>query len=272
MDAKTSRYHEIYARWQRDPQGFWGEAAADIDWYRAGRKPCSIPTPAFTAAGSPAASATPAGTRSTATSRAAAASRSRDHLRLPGHQHQAEPITYAELQTKTETLAGVLAGPRRRQGRPRHPLHADGAGGGDGDARLRAHRRHPFGGVRRLRAAGARHPHRRRQAQGRSCPRRCGIELNRVIAYKPLLDEAIELARHKPQACLILQRPQADGDPDRRPRPRLGRRHADARRAGARPCSPCRSRPPIRSTSSTPRARPASPRAWCATTAATWSR
>ncbi len=28
----TSRYHEVYARWQRDPQGFWGEAAAEIDW------------------------------------------------------------------------------------------------------------------------------------------------------------------------------------------------------------------------------------------------
>ena len=32
MDARASRYHEVYARWQRDPQGFWGEAAADIDW------------------------------------------------------------------------------------------------------------------------------------------------------------------------------------------------------------------------------------------------
>jgi len=32
MDARSSRYHEVYARWQRDPQGFWGEAAAAIDW------------------------------------------------------------------------------------------------------------------------------------------------------------------------------------------------------------------------------------------------
>ncbi|MCC6604693.1 MAG: propionyl-CoA synthetase, partial [Anaerolineae bacterium] len=37
----------------------------------------------------------------------------------------------------------------------------------------------------------------------------CGIEVNRVIAYKPLLDEAIELSTHKPTTCLILQRPQA---------------------------------------------------------------
>ena len=36
----------------------------------------------------------------------------------------------------------------------------------------------------------------------------CGIEVNRVIPYKPLLDEAIELANHKPDRCLILQRPQ----------------------------------------------------------------
>ena len=37
----------------------------------------------------------------------------------------------------------------------------------------------------------------------------CGIEVNRVVEYKPLLDEAIRLAQHKPAACLVLQRPQA---------------------------------------------------------------
>jgi propionyl-CoA synthetase len=37
----------------------------------------------------------------------------------------------------------------------------------------------------------------------------CGIEGKRVIEYKPLLDKAIELAAHKPQHCVILQRPQA---------------------------------------------------------------
>ena len=34
----------------------------------------------------------------------------------------------------------------------------------------------------------------------------CGIEPNRVIAYKPLLDEAIDIATHKPDGCIILQR------------------------------------------------------------------
>ena len=36
----------------------------------------------------------------------------------------------------------------------------------------------------------------------------CGIEVNRVIPYKPLLDQAIEIARAKPERCVILQRPQ----------------------------------------------------------------
>jgi len=36
----------------------------------------------------------------------------------------------------------------------------------------------------------------------------CGIEAARVVPYKPLLDAAIDLARHKPGGCMILQRPQ----------------------------------------------------------------
>jgi propionyl-CoA synthetase len=36
----------------------------------------------------------------------------------------------------------------------------------------------------------------------------CGIEGRRIIPYKPLLDEAIARARHRPQRCIILQRPQ----------------------------------------------------------------
>ncbi len=38
----------------------------------------------------------------------------------------------------------------------------------------------------------------------------CGIEVAKVIPYKPLLDAAIEQAEHKPQACIILQRPQVE--------------------------------------------------------------
>jgi propionyl-CoA synthetase len=36
----------------------------------------------------------------------------------------------------------------------------------------------------------------------------CGIEVNRVLEYKPILDRAIGLSSHKPPSCVILQRPQ----------------------------------------------------------------
>ena len=40
----------------------------------------------------------------------------------------------------------------------------------------------------------------------------CGIEINRVIAYKPILDEAIEISTQKPSSCVILQREQQTCD------------------------------------------------------------
>jgi propionyl-CoA synthetase len=38
----------------------------------------------------------------------------------------------------------------------------------------------------------------------------CGIEPTRIVEYKPLLDEAIDLSSHKPSRCIIFQRPQAE--------------------------------------------------------------
>ena len=40
----------------------------------------------------------------------------------------------------------------------------------------------------------------------------CGVEPSRVIAYKPLIDAAIELAEHKPETVIILQREQQLAD------------------------------------------------------------
>lgn len=40
----------------------------------------------------------------------------------------------------------------------------------------------------------------------------CGIEGAKVLPYKPLLDKAIELSAHKPQQCIILQRPQVTAE------------------------------------------------------------
>ena len=173
--------------------------------------------------------------------------------------------TYAELRDEVARFAGALRRLGVERGRPGDHLHADGARGGDGDAGLRAHRRGPLGRVRRLRRERARQAHRRRAAEGDPV----GVVRHRgrtaSIPYKPLLDGAIELAAHKPERCVILQRPQE--------RATLGAgRDVDwSEVAGGRAGRGVRaaSRRPIRSTSSTPRARPGSPRASCATTAAT---
>src|SRR6202140_1121938 len=34
----NSHYHQVYARSLRDPEGFWGEAARDIDWIEPAKK------------------------------------------------------------------------------------------------------------------------------------------------------------------------------------------------------------------------------------------
>lgn len=40
----------------------------------------------------------------------------------------------------------------------------------------------------------------------------CGIEVQNVIAYKPLVDAAIDEASHKPEVCVVFQRPQVKAD------------------------------------------------------------
>ena len=40
----------------------------------------------------------------------------------------------------------------------------------------------------------------------------CGIEVNRVVPYKPMLDKAIDSAKHKPERCIIFQRPQLEAE------------------------------------------------------------
>jgi hypothetical protein len=44
-------YHQAYAAWKRDPEAFWREAAAEIDWFKPPERVFS-PDDVFTAAGS----------------------------------------------------------------------------------------------------------------------------------------------------------------------------------------------------------------------------
>lgn len=40
----------------------------------------------------------------------------------------------------------------------------------------------------------------------------CGIEVQKVIPYKPLVDKALDEAKHKPECCIVFQRPQVDAE------------------------------------------------------------
>ena len=73
-------------------------------------------------------------------------------------------------------------------------------------ARLGAVHSVVFGGFAPHELASASTTRARRSSSSASC----GIEVDRVIEYKPLLDRALELAEHKPEHCVILQRQQAE--------------------------------------------------------------
>ncbi len=164
MDARTSRYHDIYERAMRDPEGFWGEAARAIDWYEPAAKVFDPSAGIYGRwfVGASCNTCHNALDRHVAGGRAAQIALIYDSP-VTGTQRR---FTYAELLDEVKTLRRRAARLRCRAGRPRHPLHADGAGGRDRDARMRAHRGDPLGGVRRLRRQGARDSHRRRAAEG----------------------------------------------------------------------------------------------------------
>ena len=128
----------------------------------------------------------------------------------------------------------------------------------DRDARLRAARRHPLGRLRRLRARTSSRPASTTRKPKVIVSASCGIEASadrRVQAAARRGDRArrVEAA----SAASSCSAPQARAALDPGPRPRLGR-------ARSRAAAPARlragRRPPIRSTSSTPRAPPAQPK------------
>ena len=271
MDAKTaSRYHEVYARSQRDPEGFWAEAAQEIDWNEPAKK---VFDPTMGVYGRWFAG----GVLQHLLQRDRPPCGARARRRRPRSSTIRRSPTPSDLHLCGDAARGAdarrdAAGFRRQQGRPRHPLHADGAGGGVRDVGLRAHRRDAFGGVRRLRGEGTGDPHRRRQAEADPV----GLLRHRAGPRRPI--QAAARCRDRAgggqaAACLDPAAPAGAGA-----RSSTGRDHDWARpaRSGDRgeeeSPTACRCSRPIRSTSSTRRARPASRKAWCATMAATWSR
>ncbi len=201
-----SVYDEQYARSMRDPEGFWAAAAEDVHWDRRWDRIFDGSRPPFH--------------RWFVGGRLNTCYNCLDpHVdRGRGRQRAlvydspvtgtVKAFTFAELRDEVARLAGAL----RRQGLGPGdrviiymPMVPEAVMAMLACARLGAVHSVVFGGF-------AAHELAKRIDDARPkliVSSSCGIEVNRVIPYKPLLDGAIDLSSHKPERCVILQRPQA---------------------------------------------------------------
>jgi propionyl-CoA synthetase len=206
MDARSSRYHEVYAHWQRDPQGFWGEAAADIDWFE---KPKTVFDPGAGIYGRWFSGGI-CNTCFNAVDRHVNAGRGEQAAiiydsPLAGAKRT---ISYHRLLTETQVLGGMLHDLAVAKGDRvilYMPMVPEAVIAMLACARIGAIHSVVFGGFAARELATRIDDAKPKVILSASC----GLEPGRIVAYKPLLDEAIALSRHKPDACLILQRPQA---------------------------------------------------------------
>src|SRR5579864_7926760 len=200
-----STYHEVHARSLRDPEGFWGEAAREIDWIKPADK---VFDPALGLYGRWFTGAV-VNTCYNALDRHVERGRA-DQLALihdsPLTGHVAK-FTYAELLNEVKTLAGVMTDFGIAKGDRviiYMPMVPEAVVAMLACARIGAVHSVVFGGFAARELATRIDDAMPKVILSASC----GLEPGRIVAYKPLLDEAITLARHKPDACLILQRPQ----------------------------------------------------------------
>ena len=206
MPSTQSRYHEVYARWASDPEGFWQEAAREIDWIKPADR---VFDPGAGAYGGWFVGAL-CNTCHNAVDR---------HVASRGQQAaliydspvtgSKRTITYAELHDEVATLAAVLQDMGVGKGDRviiYMPMIPEAAIGMLACARIGAIHSVVFGGFAAKELATRIDDAKPKAVLSASC----GIEGARVIPYKPLLDEAISLAASKPDLCLIQQRPQLE--------------------------------------------------------------
>jgi propionyl-CoA synthetase len=239
----ASRYHQIYDEWKRDPEGFWAIAAKDIDWIKPWRR---VFDPGAGVYGQWFAGAE-CNTCFNAVDRHVAGGRA-DQLALIHDSAMTGAVkkyTYAELKTEVVALASVLTNQGVGKGDRviiYMPMVPEAVFAMLACARIGAIHSVVFGGFAARELAGRIDDAQPKVVVSASC----GLEPGRTVPYKPLLDGAIELARHKPERCLILQRSQllcelAEGrDVD------LGDAMARERAAGAAaPCVPVLATDPL---------------------------
>jgi propionyl-CoA synthetase len=207
MDARTSRYHEVYRRSLEDPEGFWGEAAREIDWIEPPKK---VFDPGAGVYGQWFAGGV-VNTCWNAVDRHVEAGRSDQTAIIydspvTGVKRR---ISYGELLVEVSTFAGVLREFGVRKGDRvviYMPMVPETVIAMLACARIGAVHSVVFGGFAAKELATRIDDAKPKLILSASC----GIEPGRVVPYKPLLDEAIRLASAKPEACIILQRPQAE--------------------------------------------------------------
>ncbi|MHB1192886.1 MAG: propionyl-CoA synthetase [Longimicrobiales bacterium] len=199
-------YAETYRRSQEDPEGFWGEAARAIDWDKPWDRVLDDSNPPFYRwfAGGELNTCHNALDRHVDGGRADQPALIYDSP-VTGTK---KVFTYRELRDAVALFAGAL----RAQGVAKGdrvivymPMVPEAVVAMLACARIGAIHSVVFGGFAAKELATRINDAKPRVMVSASC----GIEGSKVVQYKPLLDEAIELAAHKPERCIVLQRPQA---------------------------------------------------------------
>ncbi len=198
-------YSDIYAAWQADPEGFWMEQAKAIDWDRA-------PTRALSDEAAPIYEWFADGLTNTcwnAVDRHVAAGRGDQTAIIYDSPltHTQHAITFAELQTRVASLAGALRAKGIEKGDRviiYMPMVPEALEAMLACARLGAIHSVVFGGFAAHELAVRIDDATPKAIIAASC----GLEPGRVVHYKPLLDNAIAQAAHKPDFCVIFQREQ----------------------------------------------------------------
>ena len=209
FDAASSAYATDYAGWKAAPAEWWGRQAASLEWVRPWDRVFDAGLGAFGQyfVGGVLNISHNCLDRHVTAGRGGQAALIWDSP-MAG---RTETYTYAQLRDRTAKLAGALASRGVASGDRviiYMPMVPEAVIAMLACARLGAVHSVVFGGF-----AAAELAKRIEDAEPRAViSASCGLEPGRVVAYKPLLDAAIEASAHKPDFCLILQRPMLAAD------------------------------------------------------------
>ena len=203
----TSRYHDIYAAWKKDPEVFWGVAAREIDWYKPWDK---VLDPYAGQYGRWFVGAE-CNTAYNCLDRHVERGRGQQKALIYDSPvtNTTRAYTYAELRDEVATLGGVMQDLGVAKGDRvilYMPMVPEAVIAMLACARIGAIHSVVFGGFAAPELATRIEDSKPVAILSASC----GIEPGRIVQYKPLLDAAIDLSKHKPRSILMLQRPMAE--------------------------------------------------------------